>query len=214
MFTQIYVIIKPQWVQRLVCNDLIVIDNKPTGIYLNKIWWKNKIKMLVSKFSLTSGKQIMRFFNSVFSIQTDDSGFWKWRKVADLEIYKKCEYCLVAWWNYNPGTFSSLSTHCNLFEDRVHVPVNEIYEYLIFKWVAVTSIHESLYKKSGACFTKPLQITWLIYKKNCFVCDVKHKHHFTIKLCICSDSFAIRNKAKFAVIKTAYIQFITYKVLQ
>ena len=40
------------------------------------------------------------------------------------------------YWNYYPDTLSSLSSHCNSFEDRV--PVDLIYGYPIFKWVALT----------------------------------------------------------------------------
>ena len=39
-------------------------------------------------------------------------------------------------WNYYHGAQSFKSSHCNSFEDRV--PVDEIYRYPIFKWVAVT----------------------------------------------------------------------------
>ena len=38
----------------------------------------------------------------------------------------------------HPGTLLSLSSQCNSFEDRV--PVDEIYGYLIFKWVAVAEL--------------------------------------------------------------------------
>ena len=70
------------------------------------------------------------------------ANFYNKKHISHFTMLHRCSqwdkpsggYCR-GYYEYT-GTPSSLSSHCNSFEDRV--PVDEIYVHPIFKWVAVT----------------------------------------------------------------------------